>query len=241
MKNQIILFITLLVYASCQQKESKVEQKESQAISLKFTEKVNGYTVTGIFKPATYRNEYSGIQGPAILTFKKENEEFTVIHNLYTIHIDEKDFEVDKNTQTIKSINIKEVTDSLKKEMDEFFQDKSEGYQNFIFVDANFDGNKDLVLIEGRFGNKTETDYKFILSDGNGFDGILKGNDIDVEEPLTMITEVAKFDRVKKEITVPNDAEDYFSGSKTFKVIPKDFGTSYPSFRLVKQEKGQEN
>lgn len=245
MKKQVIFLFVLISIASCKQKESETASKEEQnqeqeipqneslTIPLKFIGKINGYEVSGVFKPTKFDNEFNGVQGPAILTFKKDNEKFTIIHRLYSIG------SVDSKTgKKYDLMNLKEIVDSFYTENNEQFQEQITSSRNFFFSDANFDGKKDIVLIEIRGGNKTQFDYKFVLNNRSSFDDISTANNELVESPLDMITEVAVFDRANKTIKVPNDAEDFSSGSKTYSVIQNE-EFELPKFKLIKQEKGE--
>lgn len=225
-----LLFTTILM-SSCnakseksetnqQQKIEQTESVESDFLKITYNQKVNGYDVNVIWKPKTIR--YDNAVGPAILEFKNGESEFTITNNYFALPTETVDLRINEN----KVVGINKNNISLDYNEPNIGNESFESIDvPFVFMDLDFDGNKELIITKANQGQRFGDAY-----DAYSFEyGELEPDlyQITNQEPFSEIDFMTKLDKENKELVL------YGSGGICFDTF-KTYSLSNGRFSLTK-------
>src|SRR5690606_17365634 len=208
MKKTILTFALLALFgmSGCQKEKSTDEPETTQTqstdkdlVRINYDNKINGYEVNVIWKPKNER--YGNISGPAILEFKKEDVDFTVTNNYFSLP-----------TEAFESVFT--ITDGLITDIKEYNftlsyiqPDLSEGKFEIdnptpplLSVHLNFDDKKELLTTKaGQAQRAIDAFAVYALDDYMG-DLALNYMQITKEDPYNEMDTWVTINRKNKEL-----------------------------------------
>ena len=210
-KSHVLLFLCIAIIAACNTPEKTDKHTKSDKninFNICYKQKVNGYAVSAtIITDSLYEEFHSDItQREAVLSFKKDNQEFTIFNPLYADKNLIGKLAALKNGETIQIDYIPfHVSDD----------NRFSGNQSpFFFFDVDFDGEEELIvcLWEGMayHGHHSYQAFKINTGDINHRLSPMTGN------PFDELDDYSEFDAVNKTICIPTDVDIKIGGRKKY-------------------------
>ena len=198
------LLFTILLISGCHGQSTneevknvpKTEQNTSakkDVVRVNYSEKINGYEVSVIWKPNELRAGHA--IGPAILEFKSDKSNFTITNNFFALTTEQ--FKFVEKDNVITAIKSNEIT--LKYQEPSLQNGTFENVDfPFVFVDLNFDENKELLITKWGQGQRWVNSY----SAYSFKDGELESDrhQITSKEPYNQIDFKTTFNKNNKEL-----------------------------------------
>jgi hypothetical protein len=167
------------------------QNNENDIIRISYNQKINGYEVNVIWKPKSVVDDI--VKGPAILEFKSNEYEFTLTNNFFSLPLEMVDLVVFEG----KIIKVNRNNISLDYLEGDFMENPSY-LVNFLFVDLNFDGGKEILIEKFGEGQKWGTSYDLYSFDEYGLESNF--NQITNDEPYNQIDSETKLDFINKKL-----------------------------------------
>tara|TARA_R110002124_G_scaffold104281_1_gene253973 strand:- start:815 stop:1621 length:807 start_codon:yes stop_codon:yes gene_type:complete len=214
-----LLFTTLLI-TSCNGKTKtseigtahrteKTENVENDIIRISYNQKINGYQVNVIWKPKTLR--YDNAVGPAILEFSNGESEFTLTNNYFALPV--KLFDLKTSENSIIGINKSQV--SIDYNEPNIGNDTFESIDvPFLFIDLNFDGNKEILLTKSGQGQSFGDSYDAYSFDNRELEPDLY--QITNQSPFSEIDFFTRLDAENKELILYGSGGVCFGTAQTY-------------------------
>ena len=121
------------------------QTKKNKTVLINFDKKINGYEVEVTWKPKYERS--NNLVGSAILNFTKSDKSFIIQNNHFALNTSNFSYETDDNDQIVNVLPIKaEIKYRDIKLIDNRIPEEIE--TPFFFLDINFDGNDELLLLK---------------------------------------------------------------------------------------------
>lgn len=221
MRNYTILLFTLIILnlISCKDSSKKEIKNGLIELTLEMPDKILDYEVKILFEPYTdmlYENYddidnpyYNECLGKATIKFSKGSNSFIEENEMFSLEFEKGGIIVDEFKQTLKDIDVKKIKlDSLVK--------------NFLIRDVNFDGNKDILFVLNKIGQRGCSGYAVYLNRIDKFNNNQELFTITNEAPFKDLDEFSIIDSLRQEIII------YSSGGAC--------ASSYDYYRLYSTE-----
>lgn len=214
MKKLLLLCACLTFLASCNFQRDK-EHTKNIYIHVNYKQKVNGYDVSAIIITDSVHEEYFAdiVTREAMLIFKKDNQELTVLNPSYAA----KNFigytESLRNGTTIEA----EYIPFKLSEHNTFIGNQSP----FFFFDVDFDGVNELIVClweeMGYRGHHAYYAYKINVGSGTHQLSPMQ------EAPFDVLDDYTEFDPIYKTISVPQGVDLKMEGKKVYGLVDDSF------------------
>ncbi len=221
------LFFTILLISSCNEKTKisetgnnhKIEKTENvgnDLIRVSYNQKVNGYQVNVLWKPKTLR--YDNAIGPAILEFSNGEYEFTLTNNYFALPVKLTELRTDENK--IVGIDKSQICIDYKEPTigNETFNSID---VPFLFIDLNFDGNKELVLTKFKEGQRSGDSYDAYSFNNGELEPDLY--QITSQKPYSEIDFLTKLNGENKELILYSSGGFCIGASQTYSLKDGQF------------------
>jgi hypothetical protein len=214
------LLITALLIVSCNGKIINTdiirnlhnENTESDIVQVNYNQKVHGYHVTVVWKPILIKS--GNAVGPAMLEFKNDSTVFTLTNNHFSLPATLVDVETDENN--IIGVKTNQIAIDYKKPtiQNKLFEMIA---VPFLFVDLDFDGEKEILLTKSGQGQRFGDAYDVYALDA----GILSPDfyQITNKEPYNQIDHKTKLNKEKKELTIYSAGGACGSTEQTYSLV----------------------
>lgn len=211
------LVLILFLFTSCngetKKNEStklpKTEKTDDGLVKIKYNKKINGYNVSVIWKPKQLR--LGSIVGPATIEFSNEENEFTITNNYFFLPPDKVDLKFEENN--VIEVNSKEININYEEPNLE-----NSNFENinipFVFIDLDFDGNKELILAKANQGQRFVHAYEaYSFAYGELESDLYQITD---KEPFNKIDAFTTLDSKNKELIIYSSGGICFDSTKTY-------------------------
>ena len=192
-----------------QPKTEKTKNTDDGLVKIKYKEKINGYNVNVIWKPKQLR--LGSIVGPATIEFSNEDYEFTITNNYFFLPPDKVDLKFKENN--VIEVNSKEININYEEPNLE-----NSNFENidipFVFIDLDFDGNKELILAKANQGQRFVHAYEaYSFAYGELESDLYQITD---KEPFNQIDAFTILDNKNKELIIYSSGGICFDSTKTY-------------------------
>lgn len=175
-----------------------------EVVNIEFSNIISGFKVKAIWIPR--KVIYDHVVGPAIITFQnvKDSAVFDITTDHFSISKSRLPFIFTEDGYEIAMVNRNSI--SMLYETGNLTSNESFGTtkEPFFFEDVNFDGNKELLIVEVGNGQRDVASFKAYNFD---FGEVQLGRfGITFTEPFRSLDEMSVIDHIKKSLTIYNSS-----------------------------------
>lgn len=206
--------------------QNDVTQKDIVHIS--FTQPIEGYEVNVLWTPKT---EYQTITGPAIISFKGNDTDFSVSTNHFGLRPNPVKLKVEDGIVVEVLQNKIELEYKAPTLTDGFLSNIK---APFLFTDLNFDNKKELLITKPYQGQRGVDAFDvFSFSHGDLASDMYQ---ITKDAPYAQLDELVKIDRAAKELIVFGSGGMCYNTSETYSLIRDKLSLT----KIVKEDRNDE-
>jgi hypothetical protein len=233
------LFVLIVLSACTKTKENAKLESEPSTVRIEYSNLINGYKVTAIWKPVYVKHGCA--YGAAIVEFynPKDSVKFDVTNGYFAIDIKKLPFSYDKDSLKVVRFNETNITLLYKEMNNKTNENFGNTWEPFFFQDVDFDNVKDLIMEEYGQGQRAGACFRAYKLDEKGQREEQIFN-ITYVEPFFSLDNNSKIDYANKRIEIVRCCGSCAYETKIYSIDEKEsssYGGNKFFLEFIKQEK----